>query len=436
MRVRRLSLPLCALCGGLSSLVPSVASAAGGVLTVDEAVDMALRSNAGLLAAESGMRGDRDLQRSAGSRMLPSIHVTDEYQHWNGDFGIPFGGTLFIVRKQDTNTFAASADQPLSGLLYLDRERRAQEKTADAGEAGYAALRAETKVNVEVGFLRLFEAAAMEQIAKASEAELTEEVQITKAKVDAGVLTNADALRVQVAVANAKQQEILAHTQGAVARANLLGAIGLPMDTSDVDFAEPKDLLARARTALPPGAQAEKEALALRPEVRQRRLQMEAAEEHHTAQKWALGPQIDAEAGYNHLDGQPFSPVDAAFAGVKLNWPIWEWGATYYAQRAAESQAEVTKYQLEDQRRRIEVEVATDLAQAQAAQSAVDVAEQTIASAEEAYRVTEALLKAGSATTTDVLDAQAALTQARLNRTRAQYEQAIAQASLARTLGH
>ena len=432
MRVRRFPPSLAAL---LTLALPSVAHAAGRELSVDEAVELALRSNPGLLAAEAGIRGDRDLQRSAGSRMLPSVHVSDEAQHWDSRFGIPFGTSLFTVRDQNTNSLAATADQPLTGLLYLSHERSAQERTADASEAGYAALRTETKVAVEMGFLRLFEANATEDIAKTSEAELTEEVQITKAKVDAGVLTNADMLRVQVAVANAKQQEILAHTQGAVARANLLGTIGLPMDSTDVEFAEPKDLLARGRAALPRGPDAQKVALEQRPEVKQRRFELDAADQHFEAQRMALGPKIDAEAGYSHLDGQPFSPSNSAYVGVKLDWPIFEWGTSYYAQRAAGAQAEAAKYHLEDQRRRIGVEVATDLAQAQAAASAVDVAEQTIASAEEAYRVTQALLKAGTATTTDLLDAQSALTQARLNRTRAQYEQAIAQASLERTLG-
>ncbi len=434
MRLRRLSFLLAA---GASAAIPSVAAAAGRPIAVDEAVEMALRTNPRLLAAESGVRGDRDLEKSVGSRMLPSIHVMDEYQHWDSPFGISFMGSVPIpVRNQDTNTFAVSADQPLSGLVYLEHERGAQARTADAGAAAYESARAEMKVTIEIVYLRLFEAVAMEQIARASEGELTEEAQVTKAKLDAGVLTNADVLRVQVAVANAKQQEIIAHTQGAVARAQLLGAIGLPTDSADVDFVEPKDLLARGRAALPAVPEANKQALEARPELRLRRYQMEAADLHFRAQRDAMLPAVDLEAGYSHLNGQPFSPVDSAFAGVKVNWAIWEWGSSYYTQRAANAQAEAAGHQLDDQRRSIGVEVATDLAQAQAAASAVDVAEQTIASAEEAYRVTEALLKAGTATTTDLLDSQAALTQARLNRTRAQYEQAIAQASLARTLGH
>jgi outer membrane protein TolC len=367
--------------------------------------------------------------------MLPSVHLGEEYQHWDSAYDIPFGKVSFAVRGQDPNYFSVSGDQPLLGLIHLSHERDSEGSRQEATLAELETARADLKAAVQSQYLRLFEASALEDIAKASERELSEQVAVTQAKLNAGVLTTADLLRVEVAVANAKQQEILAHTQGAVARANLLGAIGLPMDSADVGFAEPKDLLARGRVALPPGSDAEKQALAARPEIRQRRLQVEAADEHHSASTMAMGPRIDAEAGYNHLDGQPFSPMNAAYVGVKLDWPIWEWGTSYYAQRASGAQTEAAKYQLEDQRRQIGVEVATDLAQAQAAISAVDVAEQAITSAEEAYRVTGALLKAGSATTTDLLETQRALTEARLNRTRAQYEQAIAQANLARTLG-
>ena len=63
------------------------------------------------------------------------------------------------------------------------------------------------------------------------------------------------------------------------------------------------------------------------------------------------------------------------------------------------------------------------------------MAQQSITSAEEAYRVTQALVKAGAATTTDLLDSQSALNQARLSLTRAQYQQALAHVELEHTLG-
>ena len=81
------------------------------------------------------------------------------------------------------------------------------------------------------------------------------------------------------------------------------------------------------------------------------------------------------------------------------------------------------------------MEVTSRSAQLEAAASAVTVADQTIASAQEAYRVTEAQARAGAATVTDLMHSQSALTQARLNLARAQYEQAIARVELERAVG-
>jgi outer membrane protein len=421
----------------LAALDPTVARAEPSVrrITVEEAVDLAMASNSRLLARQANVRVARELEDSATARMLPSVHVFDELQYYNSDFEIPFGGEKFSVRRQGINTLAVSADQPIIGLFHLSHEQAAQARAADATEAELAMARADVKEAVEVGYLHLFEAKALEDIAQSSEEQLAEQVQVTLARVNAGVLTNADLLRVQVAVANAKRQEILAHTQGLVAQAGLLATLGLPMDGQGFEFVEPKSLLARASAALPALSDAQREATRARPELKRLRLQVESLDHTRQARMLSLLPDVDAEAAYNHLDGQILAPTNAVFVGLKANWNVWEWGASWHAQKAAEEQTTVVEHDLEDQGRQIDLQVATDLAEARAATSAVDVAREAIASAEEAYRVTEALLKAGSATTTDVLDAQAALTQARLNLTRAQYEQAIGQVAIARSLG-
>ncbi len=85
--------------------------------------------------------------------------------------------------------------------------------------------------------------------------------------------------------------------------------------------------------------------------------------------------------------------------------------------------------------RQIEAELGASLAQGDAARGAVGTAEKAVASAEEAYRVTDAALKAGTATTTDLLESQSALSQARLNLTRAQYELVLSDVALAHASG-
>ena len=98
-------------------------------------------------------------------------------------------------------------------------------------------------------------------------------------------------------------------------------------------------------------------------------------------------------------------------------------------------ETESARQELAAQKRQVANEVASELSQSAAARSAVRVAEQSITSAQEAYRVTDALVKAGSATTTDLLEAQSALAQARLNLVRAQYQLASAYVSIQHAIG-
>jgi outer membrane protein len=413
-------------------------ASAEGTLTVDQAVQLVLQNNPRVLQVLATSRGGRDLQRAALGRMLPSFHLSEEYQLWNQAYTFAqagFGTFMGNVRDQNTNALSVAFDQPLLGLLHLSHDHDAEGLRAEATEAQLETARADLKAMVETQFLRLFEAKALEEIAKASEAELSEQVTVTQARVNAGVLTTADVLRVQVAVANAKQQEILAHTQGEVTRANLLGAVGLAQTDTRTSFAEPVTLLERAHRPAPALAGAVEQATGARPELKEKRLLLEAAGHADKARLFSLIPDIDAEAAYLRTDGSLFNPHNAGFIGVKATWAIFEFGASYYAQKAATEQTEATRQDAENERRTIGVEVSTDLAETRAAAAAIDVAQQTIASAEEAYRVTQALLKAGSATTTDLLDAEAALTQARLNLTRARYEQAVAMVALDRSLG-
>jgi outer membrane protein TolC len=338
------------------------------------------------------------------------------------------------ARDQNTNTFVASASQPVVGLLRLSESYRAERGAADAADAGLKTAEAATKEALQIEYLRLFEAKALEQIAEASEGQLAEDIAVTEAKVKAGSLTNADLLRVRVARENARHQGIVAHTQAVTARANLLSAIGLDPEDGTVDFTEPSSLL-RSPERPATAASSRELALRLRPEIVRALLLSEAASHRAKAATWAMLPDLNIDAAYMRIDGQVFAPANSAYVGLSAKWAIWEWGATYHARRAATAEAEAAQADLEEERRRVVREVTTRRAELDATSSAVALAAQTITSAQEAYRVTQALVHAGEATTTDLLQAQAALTQARLNQTRDVYAEAMTRVSLERATG-
>jgi outer membrane protein TolC len=407
-------------------------------LTMDQVVQMAVASSPALKAARARAHGNEEQAESLRGRLLPSVNLSDEYQRWDSrfviDFPIPAMPLSIPARELSTNAFVVAAGQPLLGLLHLSSDRSALATAAEAATFDVRTLEANLRDEVRAEFLRMFEARTLAGVAHASQDQLAEQIAVAKEKLAAGVLTPADVLRLNVAAANARQQEIQAAAAEQVSRATLLVAIDREPEDRTVSFVEPVTPESAAATE---GELAPLVAKALhdRSEIRSATLAAKAASASSRSRTYDLLPEVDLEAGYMHMTGQAFVKPDSAFIGIKAGWQIWDWGARWYQHRAAESQAVAARAQADDAHRRVEIDVAAKLANARATASALETGRTAIGSAEEAYRVTTVLLAAGSANTTDLLDAQSALTQARLNFARARYEYALARIRLSRALG-
>jgi outer membrane protein len=408
-----------------------VRAAGAEELGIEQVSTLAVQNLAELHAAREHSTAAEEQSKSTRSRLLPSVHVSDEYQYWNAPFVIQFGPQSFTARNQNTNTFAVSGRQPLLGLLRGTQDYKARSTGAEAAAAGVKASEAEARADVELEYLRLFQAKARSDIAEASANELAQEVTQTAARVKAGTLTNADLLRIQVAEANARQEVIVAGADATVSRGIILSAIGRSPEDTTTQFRPPTALLAQADV---PAVRGE-DAVGRRPEMRQARLRAESAEHDERARLYALLPEVDLEGAYIRTDGQVFAPANQAFVGVKADWSIWEWGAKSSAHRAAAAESRAAAEDVEATRRRVLREVAARRATLGAAASAVTLARQNIASAEEAYRVTAVQVRAGTSTTTDLLNAESALTEARLKLENARYSLAAARILLERAVG-
>jgi len=408
-------------------------------LSEEEAVAEALAKSSQIAAARARADAATDVARSLRGRMLPGVQVSDEQdryrQPWVATFNIGVQPPPRLqARDLNTNTFAAGLEQPLLGLARLSQDHAALSSAANAAEVDVRAAEADVREQVKTRLLRLFEARALAGTAVASQEQLAEEQRIMQVKLRTGVATTADVLRVEVALANARQEEIQARVQEDDARASLLAMLGRDQSDATVDFAEPQVMEEAAERAPELGAAID-QAVTRRPELASAQLTAQSARERASARSLSLLPEVDLEAGYVHIQGESLAPEDSTYVGLKASWNVFEWGASFYDRRAAAERADAAEAEQEDVRRRVGAEVSIRLAQVQAAASAVSVARTAIASAEEAYRVTQVALQAGSATTTDLLDSQSALTQARLNLVRARYELAIARVQLERAVG-
>lgn len=421
----------------LSSLLLAAsahAQSAPEKLDLDAAVQRALAQTPGLAAVRARQEAAEAQASSLRGRLLPSVNLSEEYQHYTEPFSIQFGPQKFQARDQDTNVFAAAANQPLLGLLHLTQEKAALDNSADAAAEQAKSVEATVREQVETGFLRYFEAQAMVDIAKSSEGQLAEQRSLAQARLNAGVITNADVLRIETAQATAKLQEVQAQSQVDSVRSSLLVALGYEPGAS-VDFVEPTQLLESVPAAADDVA-VQRQAEERRPEVKAAQLANQAASHQERGRMFALLPEVNLVAAYVKINGQPLASPEDKYVGVKATWPMFTWGADWYAYKASTAQAQAAAKQAEDQARTVRIEAARRSSELRASLTEVEVAQTAIAAASEAYRVTNAQVKAGVATsTTDLLDAQSKLTQAQLQLARAKYERAIANIALRRAVG-
>jgi outer membrane protein TolC len=148
-----------------------------------------------------------------------------------------------------------------------------------------------------------------------------------------------------------------------------------------------------------------------------------------------LAPQINLVGSYIHNEGSLFSQTNAAYVGAVASWNVWDWGSTWSGiseAKARQRQALLARMKLADQ---IRMEVTQAYLGVGTASDAMDVAKAAVAAAEENYRLVSKRREAAVATSFDVVDAEALLTQARGQMQTALYDFVIAKAALHAAMG-
>nr|MBA3297878.1 TolC family protein [Acidobacteriota bacterium] len=173
-------------------------------------------------------------------------------------------------------------------------------------------------------------------------------------------------------------------------------------------------------------------------EQRALNFRLEASRAREEAVRGSAKPQVAIGAGYDFARPNPriFPRAgrwdDSWDASINLSWALWDGGRRRAEQAEASAatravQARQTELErlvaFEQQQRRLDLD---------SSRAAIDAADDGVRSARETRRVVAERYRAGVVTSTDVLDADIALLQAELDRTRALAAAMLAQARLER----
>ena len=127
--------------------------------------------------------------------------------------------------------------------------------------------------------------------------------------------------------------------------------------------------------------------------------------------------------------------VSGAIAGVQLSWNMYDGGQTKGKILQARALQEKAGLELDDARRRIQLQVRTAYSTFLEAREVLESQKKVLEQAEESLRLAGSRYEAGTGTQLDVLDAQTSLTEARTTQIQALYEYSVARAKLERAIG-
>jgi outer membrane protein len=181
---------------------------------------------------------------------------------------------------------------------------------------------------------------------------------------------------------------------------------------------------------------AEQDALKRRVEVRELDERIAQARRSKTVAKEKLLPTVNAVGSYMLLGGTLIKPpLNVFYGGLNASWDVWDWGTTTSAIDKADAQvnqAIAARKKLADT---IQGEARQAFVTAGTARDALVVARAAVTQAEENYRIVTKKFEANAATSFDMVDAEALLTQARGQVETALYDALIAHAALEKATG-
>ena len=388
-------------------------------LTLDQAIDMALRNNHAIKIAAFGVaRAEEDISVAKTYR-LPSLHMLTLVSGnlAKNDIRIPNPaanqfpgiGPFFLItqERKPTAVFAATAVEPLTQQYRIGLQIKLERLSHEMAQAKLRQQQNETIDQVKKTYYAILQTksglSSLEQAVK-SYKELDK---VTSDYVVQQIALKADQLVVQTRLARAQYDELELSSKLATQKEQLNSLLGREVvyefDVTDAPaFISVETNLIAARQA----------ALEHRPELQQARLTVQQATLARRIKKSEYIP--DVSAGFAYLAPRNFPstiPREFANVGVVVSWEFFDWGRKKHQLAELDNTIEQAKAGLKETEDQVLVDVGDKLRKLQLTGQALRVAKLAEDAAKENLRVSTGQYKFQAVMLSDVLKSQASLAE-------------------------
>ncbi len=427
------------------------------VLTLDEAVQIALCQNPLILNAKQEIERTRGQVIEVRAQALPNVTLTAIYQQQDPGLiqgqSAQFGGQRAGTAPTPTPPAAVTPTPTPGGATPTPTPKpiasptpitSIQNKTWQinvqanqvlySGGAVQSALRMakltqdstyfklRDDINtviatVRTQFYQVLTNRALIGVQEESVALLSSQLNDQQSRYKAGTVPRFNVLQAQVALANALPNLITARNNYHLAQLQLAKTLGYETRTLPAQ-AEPFNLIGELN--IPPVsldlACALQTARERNPSLKAQRQEILLEVEDILLQKAGYKPTLTANLGYtvenNRLSRSLADAVSGYFFGIQGNWAIFDGGETYGKVKQARARLEQAKINYEDTVRQVDLQVQQAWANLLQAKETIASGRATVEQATEAVRLARERLGAGVGTQLDVLNATVQLTQA------------------------
>jgi len=453
-----------AIAGMTCSLVAgeSTAGYRNKLLTLDDAVDLALKQNPSILGQIQTLKFQKGSVYVAQSALLPHLTATASANKTDPALtprvfrstsaldllAIRSGQPLIVNPNGTTNAVAVpfssltggggastaldswQVQLTLSQLIWDGGASIAARRQARIAEdSAYYTLRDtidQVVSTVRTQFYTILEDKALIQVQEESVNLLESQLADQKSRFEAGTVPQFNVLQAQSQLENQRPLLIQARNNYRIAQINLAKTLGIPADkqytTEDplpvagqLGFSPIKFDLSSALIT----------ARANRPFLKAQRSSILAQVENITVQAAGFQPSISANVGLeqrsNPQSNNLRNTLEGWFMGLTGTWNVFDGLSTYGKVKEARAQLEQAKVTYDDSVRQVELEVSTAVSNLRQSEQTVGSAKVAVQFNQEALRLANERSAAGTGTQLDVLNAQTQLTTARSNLVQAEF---------------
>ena len=413
-------------------------------LTLDQALEFALSHNVTLRKGRQDLEEAQGLAIQQRAARLPRLATTGGYQQLDESriekvqFSAAQPATPFLNNQSWNANLVVT--QPIYAGGKYNSMARSSRLTREAALALYQALVANTLLEVRTAYSDVLLAVEQIVVQEASKKLLERELETARRSLEAGTVPKFNVLRAEVELANALPPLIRARNQERIFRntlALLLGCdipadsgVDIPLRTADSLKAEPFEVSVGA---------ALNAAWVHLPEIKAAQSASQLRHEEVLQTRADLLPSVSGIAGYGVQNRNFVRDLDRTLdgwtVGVQANWLLFDFGQTQAKVNMARAREERARLEVEDVRRRIELEVRTAFSLFLESKEVLLSQTRVIEQAEEAVRLVTARADAGSSTQLEVLSAQTALKLSRTQYSQALRDYTVARAKLERAMG-